>query len=431
MSYQLRKFPNQPDRPVVEKAEGVHLHLADGRKILDATAGWCSQHVLGFSHPEVLEAMYKQMERFCHVDYNNWRNPMLDELAELLLSQAPVGLDKVYFAGTSGSEATEAAMKLSYQVHFNQGKPDKTFFISRDQSYHGATLQSIAVSELDILSFYDPLMPPDRARIPVHYPLRCREEGESLDEYAKRGAKDLEDKILEIGPERVGAFIGETMLGSLLGDVPPAPGYWKYIREVCDRYDVHLILDEVYCGLGRSGEIYCCTYDDITPDLVCVGKALGAGFAPLSAVITRQEYEDVIKNGQGRINHGHTYQGYSLGCAAGLAVQRVVHRPETLAHINALGERMRSRLVEALGSHPFFREVRGRGSIFSYEYLSPDNQALGAALYKMLEEEYSILVSAKWHRVSFSVPFILSFEDADRIIDAVVDAFKRVAARWE
>lgn len=426
----IKKFPNQPKAPSVIRTEGAYLHLENGRKILDATSGWCAQHILGYSHPEVLQAMREQMNRFCHVDYNRWHNPQLEDLASLLLSQAPEGLDKVYFCGTSGSEAVESAMKLSYQTHYNQGKPQKTHFISRDQSYHGATLHSVAMSSLDIFEFYDPLLPKNISKIPVHYPFRERRPGESMEDYARRGAQDLENEILRIGPDNVCAFVAETMLGSLLGDVPPAPGYWEGIREVCDRYDVHLILDEVYCGLGRSGRVYCCSWDDITPDFVCVSKSLGGGYAPLSAVILKHEVEEVIKAGQGRIHAGHTHQGYSLGCAAAFAVQKIVHRPETLAHVQALGDRMRNRLQESLGSHPFFREVRGRGSMFGLEYQTPDNHPFGLALHDLLVNEHGVLVSAKWHRLSFSIPFILNFEEADRIVDAVTSAFKDLSERF-
>jgi adenosylmethionine-8-amino-7-oxononanoate aminotransferase len=427
----LKKFPNDPQNPVVVKGEGVYLYLDDGRRILDATSGWCGQNVLGYSHPEVLASMRDQMDRFCHIDSNRWVNPLLEELGALLLSQAPPELNKVYFCGTSGSEAVEAAMKISFQKHFNLGKKSKTMFISRDQSYHGATLHGIAMSSLDIFEFYSPLLPAGLAKIPVHYPLRCMKHGESLDEYALRGALELENEILRLGPENVCAFVAETMLGSLLGDVPPAPGYWQHIRGICDKYDVHLILDEVYCGLGRSGKIYCCTWDGIVPDFICVAKALGGGHAPISAVITNDSVENAIKNGQGRINTGHTHQGYSLGCAAGLAIQKIVHRPETLAHVIALGERMRYQLSQALGDHPLVRSIHGRGSMFSIEYQTRNNSLFSQSISKMIEHEFNVLVSAKWHRISFSLPFILTFEEADRITEAVIRSFQKVSSNRE
>ncbi|MEK6578319.1 MAG: aminotransferase class III-fold pyridoxal phosphate-dependent enzyme, partial [Bdellovibrionota bacterium] len=326
----LKRFPNAAPRPKVTRGEGCYLFLEDGRKLLDATSGWCALHVLGYNHPQVIEAMRDQMSKYCHLDINQWDNPQVEELAELLLSRAPKGLDKVYFSGTGGSESVEAAMKMSYQHHYNQGKSGKQFFISRDLSFHGSTLLTMGLSTLDIFDIYSPLFADIYKKIPLHYPLWERRFDESLDDYARRGALDLEKKILELGPDHVAAFVGETILGGLLGDVPPAPNYWKYIREVCDRYDVHLILDEVYCGLGRSGKIYCCDWDEITPDFICVAKGLGGGHAPLSAVITQSKIETSVKAAQGRVHGGHTYQGYSLGCAAGLAIQKIVQRDEML-----------------------------------------------------------------------------------------------------
>ena len=431
MSHVLNKFPNTPPNPFVDKAEGVYIYTEDDRKILDATAGWCSQMVLGYNQPEVLDAMRRQMEKFCHMDHNIWRHREMEELAELLLSRAPKGLNKVYFAGNSGSESVEAALKISYQVHFDKGNKDKTWIISRDQSYHGATLQSIAVSERDILDFYEPLLPERKVRIPQHYPLRMMRPGESLDEYARRSADDLEDKILELGADNVACFLGETVMGQLQGDVTPAPKYWKYIREICDRYDVHLILDEVYCGLGRSGKVYCCEWDGIVPDFVCFGKTLGAGYAPLSVVITRDEMEETMARGQGRIQHGHTHQGYSLGVAAALAVQKIVQTDSQLEHIHSMGEYLRSNLGHELRQHPFFRDLRGRGLMVSMEYNCADNPKFGQEVFEAVRDKHNILISSKWHRISVSPPFILTHSQADEVVGAIVDEFKQTAERFD
>ena len=430
MTHLLKKFPNDPPRPYVVKGEGIYVHLEDGRRLLDATAGWTSYAVLGFSKREVLDAMKVQMEKFCHVDFNIWGNRQLEELAELVLSRAPAGLDKVYFGGTSGSDAIEAAMKLSYHVHHDSGKPEKTGFISREQSYSGATLQAMSMSELPILKMYEPLYPQNRGRISQHNPLLGRRPEESLDDYARRGARELEDKILEMGSERVAAFVGETMLGSIVGDVPPVPNYWKYIREVCDKYDVHIILDEVYCGMGRSGRVFCCDWDDFRPDFVCIGKNFAAGYAPLSAVITNSHVEDVIARGSGRIQLGHTYQGFSLGVAAALAVQKIIHSDEMLAHINEIGDHMRTTLQAELGMHPFFREIRGRGLIFALEYDCKDKHLFGLKLQQVMEEKHGILINAKWHRVSFVPPFIITREETDLVLDRFVKTFKDISAGW-
>lgn len=427
----LRKFPNRPSAPEVVRAEGIYLYTGDGRKILDANAGGSSFAVLGFSHPQVLAAMREQMDRFCHIDYNAWSNPQLDELAELILSKAPRGLSRVYFAGNGGSEAVEAAMKLSYQVHHDAGRKKRTWFISRKQSYHGSTLHGLTVSELDNLGFYRPILPPNHAWIAPHHPLYFKLPNESNDDYARRSAEELEQKIIEIGPDQVSAFVGETMLGAMVGDVPPAPGYWKFIREVCDRHGVHLILDEVYCGMGRSGRVYCCDWDRVSADFVAIGKTLAGGYAPLSAVITTEQIAQTIATGpQGRIQHGHTHQGHALRVAASLAVQRIVQDDAMLTHIGALGEHMRQGLRHGLGTHPYFRDLRGRGLLFSLEYDCPHKGEFGLALARIMNEKYGILVNAKWHRISFSPPYITTLDEADTIIGATVKAFIELAETW-
>ncbi len=431
MDHILRKFPNQPPGPKIVRADGIYLYTGDGRKMLDANAGGSSFAVLGFSHPQVLAAMREQMDRFCHIDYNAWSNPQVDELAELIISRAPRGLGRVYFAGNGGSEAVEAAMKLSYQSHHDAGHRKRTWFISRRQSYHGSTLHGLTVSELENLGFYRPILPSDHAWIAPHYPLYFRLPNESLDDYARRSAGELEQKIIEIGPDKVCAFVGETMLGAVVGDVPPAPGYWKLIRQVCDRHGVHLILDEVYCGMGRSGKVYCCEWDGVSPDFIAIGKTLASGYAPLSAVITSDEIAKTIASGpQGRIQHGHTHQGHALGVAASLAVQRMVHDEAMLDHIGAVGKHMRQKLRHGLGEHPYFRDLRGRGTLFSLEYDCPRRGEFGLALGRIMNEEYNILVNAKWHRISFSPPYITTLEEADIIVEATIKTFLKLADTW-
>ena len=431
MTHLLLKFPNQvKERPFVKKAQGIYIYTEDGRRFMDFSSGWTAHSILGYGHPEVIAAMQEQLACFTHMDYDLWRNRQHDELSDLLVSQAPAGLDLVYFCGNSGSEATEAAMKLSYQTHYERGDRKKQWIISRDQSYHGATLQAMSMSERDILEFYSPLFPEKRARIPQHNSSRMMHANETIDEYARRGADELEAKILELGPENVSSFMAETQLGSLIGDVPPAPNYWKYVRAICDKYNVHLILDEVYCGLGRSGKIYNCSWDDITPDFVCVGKTLGAGYAPLSVVVTKKEFLDSIAEGQGRVQHGHTHQGYSLGTAAALAVQKIVHRPETMENVQTISKHMMGRLSDELSDHPFYMDIRGRGLAFSMEYKCENQSDFGAAVQQNLEEKHDIMLTSKWHRVAFTPPYNITKEEADICVDAVVTSFKEVASNW-
>lgn len=423
-------FPCEPRAPTVERLDGPYVITTDGRRLLDATAGSTSFSILGGSDAEVLAKMRAQLDRFCHVDYKAWTDPNVERLAELLLSRAEHALDRVYFAGNSGAEACEAAMKMSYQVHHDLGRKDKRWFISRTQSYHGATSDALALGERPNLEFYRPMLSPYRAMIPMHHPLYRQATGETPVQYARRSAAELEAKILDIGAEKVCGFVAETMMGGLVGDVPPAPGYWRAIREVCDRHQVHLILDEVYCGTGTSGKIYCIDHDGVTPDFLFIGKTLAAGYAPLSAVLTSRAVEEVIRSGQRRLQHTTTHQAYSLGVAAALAVQRRIHDDLFLERVRTVGERMRAVLQDELGNHPFFRDIRGRGMRFSLEYDCADKNEFGTMLQRRIEERHSILINAKWHRICFTPALTVTDAEVDRILNATITEFRALAAEW-
>ena len=426
MSNVFRVFPKETTPEFVNKADGLYIYTKSGKKILDTTAGGTSYSILGWNHEKVNSALQDQIKKFGHIDYKLWSDENVEELASLLLSKAEHGLDRVYFSGNSGSEACEASMKMSYQVNYDRGMPQKKWFISRDQSYHGATADSLSLGERPNLEFYRPTLSPFRARIPMHHPLYLKEEGETLDEYAIRSAKYLEEKILEIGPENVSGFVAETIMGGLIGDVPPAPNYWKYIRKICDKYDVHLILDEVYCGTGTSGKIYCCDWDGITPDFIFIGKTLAAGYGALSAVITSSKIEGYIKNGQGRLQHTTTHQAHSLSTAAALAVQKVIHDDQFLQHVLSMGEYMRSTLTDELKSHPFYRDIRGRGLRFSFEYQCENQHEFGQKLERKMLDKHSILINAKWHRICFTPGLTITKDEADRVMTALVSEIKKV-----
>ena len=431
MSYSkvFRVFPNDPIPPFVDRAEGIYVYTKDGRKILDASGGGTSYAILGWGNPEINAAIERQLKRFGHLDYKIWADENTGELADILLSRAEHGLDRVYFAGNSGAEACEAAMKMSYQVHYDLGRKEKRWFISREQSYHGSTADALVLGERPNLDFYRPMLSPYRTHIPMHHPLYLQRADESLDDYAKRSAKQLEDKILEIGPEKVCGFVGETIMGGLVGDVPPAPNYWKYIRAVCDKYEVHLILDEVYCGTGSSGKIYCCDYDQVTPDFIFLGKTLAAGYGALSAVVTSSKIEAVVCRVQGRLQHTTTHQAHSLSVAAALAVQKIVHTDEFLSHVNTLGSYMRQVLTDELGALPIYRDVRGRGLRFSFEYQTEKPNEFGIELADRMLRKHNILINAKWHRVCFTPGLIMTKAQADQVLGACIGEIKSMVAR--
>ena len=375
-------------------------------------------------------AIKKQLNKFSHVDYKIWKDENTEKLANLLVKNAGHKLDKVYFCGNSGAEACEAAMKMSFQIHQESGRKNKNWFISHKQSYHGSTTDALSLSERPNLEFYRKLQPKNRSLIEMHHPFKLKKENESMDEYAKRSANYLEREILRIGPEKVCAYVGETIMGGLIGDVPPAPNYWKYIKKICEKYKVHLILDEVYCGTGTTGKIYCCDWDDVKPDFIFIGKTLGAGYGAVSAVITKKEYEKIIAKNSGRLQHSTTYQAHSLGIAAALEVQKIIHNQKFLKNVQKLGNFMREVLYEELKKHEFFVNVRGRGLRFSLEYNCKNKNQFGIEVAENILKKYNIFCSVKWHRANFTPSLTLKKKQAVLLLDAFINEFKKTAKKY-
>ncbi len=414
----------------IKNANGMYI-FSEGKKILDVTAGSTSFAVLGWNNELVNKAIKDQLKKFSHVDFKSWTDPNLDKLSKLLLSKAEHNLDAVYHSGNSGADACEAAMKLSFLTHQSNGKIKKKWFIGRNQSYHGISSDSLSIAERPGLEIYKSFFSPYRTRVSQNHYLYEKLKNESEDDYSKRCAQELENKILKIGPNKVCAFIGETMMGGLIGDVEPSKNYWKYIRSVCTKYDVHLILDECYCGLGSSGKIYCCDWDKVTPDFIFVAKNLAAGYSPMSAVITKQKYIKKILQKFKRIIHGGTNQAFSLGIAASIACQKIIHNNKTLKNVNEQGVYMRDVLREELKNHEFFYDVRGRGLRFSFEYNCKKKNEFGLKVAHEILQKHNILISGKWHRFCFTPAFIITRDQCDKILDKFLKEFKNISKNWK
>ena len=428
--YTFKTFPNQVQSPGISRAEGPYLYLEDGNKYLDLTAGTTGFAILGGGVEAVALAVFEQLRKYPHSDYKYFQDEGREYLSEVLVGDAPGGLDKVLFSGGSGAEACEMALLLSYQVHVEQKRPKKSWAIATQQSYHGVTAGALAVGERPNLEFYGPLLPQNRLRIPECNFLKHARDGESPEAYALRSANALESAILSVGPERVGCFVAETMLGGLVGDVPAAPGYWRRVREICDLYDVHLILDEVWCGGGVTGKFYCFEWEQISPDFVLLGKTLAAGYAPISVVLTKSCFEETIKTGSGRLEASSTFQGHSGSCAAAIAVQAIVRTPDMMSHVEEVGALTRRFLESELGNHEFYRQVRGRGIRNSLEYICPGQNLFGQQVASELKVKYGIMVSGKWHRISFTHSMLLDWGELEPALARATDCFRVVASRW-
>jgi adenosylmethionine-8-amino-7-oxononanoate aminotransferase len=345
--------------PVAVRGEGLFLYDASGKRYLDASGG-AAVSCLGHGHPAVREAIKRQVDRLGYAHTGYFTNEPQELLADELIAHAPRGLTRAFFV-TGGSEATEAALKLARQYHLECGRPERRHFISRKFSYHGNTLGALSVSGHHARrETYLPLLG-DVSHISACFPYRGMQEGETDESYGARVANELEAAILRAGPATVAAFIAEPVVGATLGAVAAVPGYFRRIREICDRYDVLLILDEVMCGMGRTGTLHACEQEGIAPDLLLLAKGLGAGYQPIGAMLVSEKIYQSIASGTGSFNHGHTYMGHAVGCAAALAVQQVIKNEDLLNNVQSLGRVLENLLLERFGSHPRVANIRGRG----------------------------------------------------------------------
>jgi len=345
--------------PVAVSANGISIRDAAGKDYIDASGG-AAVSCLGHSHPDIIAAMRAQLDRLEYAHTSFFTTPAAEALADDLVAHAPEGLGHVFFV-SGGSEAIEAALKLARQYFVERGEPQRRYLIARRQSYHGVTLGALAVGGREWQRRqFAPLLIETHHVSPVYEYRECR-AGETPQAYGERLAQELDDKIAELGGENVIAFVAETVVGATLGAVPPVSGYFKRVREICDRHGILLILDEVMCGIGRTGTLHACEQEGVSPDILAIAKGLGGGYAPIGAILLQQKIFKAIADGSGAFQHSHTYTGHPLACAAALAVQQVIRRDNLLANVRKQGEHLARRLQERFGNHPFVGNVRGRG----------------------------------------------------------------------
>ena len=363
----LHRLPRQA-YPIAVAGDGCWVIDSAGKRYLDASGG-AAVSCLGHSDAEVVAAVRTQLDAlpFAHTSF--FSNEPMEALADDLVAHAPPGIARAFFC-SSGSEAVEAGLKLARQVFVDRGEPGRRHVIARRQSYHGNTLGALATGgNAWRRKPFAPLLF-DTAHVSPCYAYRGQQPGESPEAYGARLVAELDAEIGRLGAGSVIAFVAETVGGATLGCVTPVPGYWRGVREVCNRHGVLLVLDEVMCGMGRCGTLHACEAEGVAPDILCIGKGLGAGYQPIAALLASERVVDAVVAGSGYFQHGHTYTGHATACAAALAVQRAIRERGLLAQVRARGAALAARLHARFDEHPNIGEIRGRGLFMALELVA-------------------------------------------------------------
>src|SRR5712672_1118712 len=437
-----RSLREQPPRAV--GGDGVWLIADDGRRILDGSGG-AAVSCLGHQHPRVLEAMARQAGRLTYAHSSFFTSEPAEALAEELVGREPGGLAYAYIV-SGGSEAIEAALKMARQYFLEIGQPQRSRFIARRQSYHGNTLGALAAGgNAWRREPYAPLLSSAFSHVTPAFAYHEKRDDESEADFVARLAAELEAEFQRLGPDTVAAFIAEPVIGATAGCVPPPEGYFRTVREICNRYGALLILDEVMCGMGRTGTLHAWEQEGIAPDIQAIAKGLGGGYQPIGAMLASADIIDTIRQGSGAFQHGHTYLAHPLACAAALEVQRIIGEERLLERVRDLGGHLERRLTERFGNHRHVGDIRGRGVFQAIELVAdrPSREPFDPGLNLNKRIKAAALESGlacypvggtvdgrSGDHVLLAPPYIATSDDIDMIVDrlgaAVDSALKTV-----
>ncbi|MEI2387240.1 aspartate aminotransferase family protein [Breoghania sp. JC706] len=425
--------------PVAVKGDGCYIIDRSGKRYLDGSGG-AAVSCLGHSDADVAAAIRAQLDDIAFAHTSFFTSDAAEELADLLIDHAPEGIERVYLV-SGGSEAVEAAIKVARQYFVETGEPGRHRVIARRQSYHGNTLGALAAGgNAWRRAQFAPLLV-ETSHISPCYAYRGCNDGEAEADYGRRVADELEAEIERLGPETVMAFVAEPVVGATLGAVPAVEGYFSRIREICDRHGVLLILDEVMCGMGRTGSFFACEQDGVRPDILTIAKGLGAGYEPIGAMLCSGRIYDAIAAGSGFFQHGHTYMGHPLAAAAGRAVVKALDERHLVARVREQGEKLEAALHAAFGQHPHVGDIRGRGLFRGVEIVSdrasrePFDPARGvAAAIKKAAFEAGLICypmsgtidGRRGDHVLLAPPFIISDDQIGELVDKLGVAMSRV-----
>lgn len=431
----LRETP-----PKAIGGEGVYLFAEDGRRVIDASGG-AAVSCLGHQHPRVIAAMAKQASTLAYAHTAFFSSEPAEALAETLVGHEPGGLAYAYFV-SGGSEAIEASIKLARQYFIERGEPQRQHFIARRQSYHGNTLGALAAGgNAWRRAPYAPLLSAAFSHLTPAFAYHEKHDGESDAQFVARLAAELEAEFQRLGPNTVAAFLAEPVVGATAGAVTAPDGYFKAVREICDRHGALLILDEVMCGMGRTGTTHAWEQEGVAPDIQAIAKGLGGGYQPIGAMLASGKIIDTIRSGSGAFQHGHTYLAHPLACAAALAVQDVIREDNLLEQVKQRGKQLEQRLTERFGNHRHVGDIRGRGLFWAIELVA--DRATRASFDPVLKLNQKIKAEAfanglgcypgggtvdgiRGDHVLLAPPYIASTDEIDQIVDKLGTAVDNV-----
>jgi adenosylmethionine-8-amino-7-oxononanoate aminotransferase len=422
--------------PIAVEADGIWIIDEQGKRYIDASGGAVVVN-LGHARQEIAQAVSEQILKGYYAHPTMFTTQPVEDLAQALGKHTPEGIERFYFL-SGGAEAVETAIKLARQIHLAQDRPQRVRLIARWKSYHGLTLG--ALSAMGRTTFRTPFTPmlTEVEHIPPPYCLRCA-FGLSHPQCGLRCALALEDAILNLGPDVVTAFLAETISGATIAAYPPPEGYWKLIREICDRYEVLLIQDEVMVGMGRTGRWFASEHYDVVPDIMTMGKGISGGAVALSAVGVQEKHFQAVRQAGGFV-HGGTYTHHPVAAAAGLAAVGIIEREGLVERADALGKKMGQMLKERLGDHPQVGDVRGKGMLWGVEVVKdksslepyPRKEKVTERLWQHLFDQGVIvykstgLAGADGDALVLAPPFVITEEELGLVIDKVGQAIDEV-----
>jgi adenosylmethionine-8-amino-7-oxononanoate aminotransferase len=431
----LRETP-----PKAIGGDGVYLIAEDGRRVIDASGG-AAVSCLGHQHPRVIAAMAKQASTLAYAHTAFFSSEPAEALAETLVGHEPGGLAYAYFV-SGGSEAIEASIKLARQYFIERGEPQRQHFIARRQSYHGNTLGALAAGgNAWRRAPYAPLLSAAFSHVTPAFAYHEKHDGESDAQFVARLAAELEAEFQRLGPNTVAAFLAEPVVGATAGAVTAPDGYFKAVRDICDRHGALLILDEVMCGMGRTGTTHAWEQEGVAPDIQAIAKGLGGGYQPIGAMLASGKIIDTIRSGSGAFQHGHTYLAHPLACAAALAVQDVIREDNLLGQAKQRGKQLEQRLTERFGNHRHVGDIRGRGLFWAIELVA--DRASRTSFDPALKLNQKIKAEAfanglgcypgggtvdgvRGDHVLLAPPYIASADEIDQIVDKLGTAVDNV-----